>query len=346
MTPAEKTRLLKDLARKLGFDRVGVARLGPCLRAKYYRDWLAHGHGGTMSYLSQNAELRENPAHLLAGARSAICVALNYHREDPPGSGTPSLGRAAQYVRGYDYHRVLRSMLTELVDRLRPLLDEPFEQRVFVDTGPILERELAAGAGLGWIGKNTMLLHERLGSYLFLGEILTTLDLESDAPAVDRCGRCTRCLDACPTNAIIAPYQLDASRCISYLTIEHRDDVPDEFHEQIGDWVYGCDICQQVCPYNRRAPLATHSEIAADRIPARLSLLDLLKLRSGAYRRLTKTTAATRVSRNMWRRNAAIALGNAAELSEQEQQALTDACEDGTAPVRHAARRALARHRR
>ena len=167
------------------------------------------------------------------------------------------MGRVAQYVRGPDSHRVLRAMLNELVDQLRCRLDEPFDARVFVDTGPILERELAAAAGLGWVGRNTMLLNEGLGSYLFLGEVLTTLELGVDSPVADRCGNCTRCLDACPTHALVAPYQLDASRCISYLTIEHRGQVPEELCELIGDWVCGCDVCQQVCPYNRRAPLAT-----------------------------------------------------------------------------------------
>jgi epoxyqueuosine reductase len=345
MTPAAKTSLVKDLARGLGLDRVGVTGLGPSPSVTYYRRWLAGGHGGTMSYLGQNAALRENPARLLAGARSAICVAVNYHRSESPKSPTWSSGRVAQYVRGCDYHRVLHVMLDDLVNQIRQRLDEPFEHCVFVDTGPILERELAAAAGLGWIGKNTVLLHERLGSYLFLGEMLTTLELEPDTPVPDRCGNCTRCLDACPTRAIVAPYQLNASRCISYLTIEHGGEVPDEFHEQIGDWVCGCDVCQQVCPYNRKTPLATHPEITADLIPARLPSLDLLNLRSGDYRRLTKGTAAMRVSRNMWRRNAAIALGNAQTLSEQEREALRRACEDGSAPVRHAARQALARHR-
>ncbi|MBU0618180.1 MAG: tRNA epoxyqueuosine(34) reductase QueG [Planctomycetes bacterium] len=343
MTLAEKTSLVKDLARKLGFDRVGVARPVPSARATYYRRWLADGYGGAMRYLHQNAELRENPARLLPGARAVICVALNYRRHDAPTSRTASIGRVAQYVRGHDYHRVLRAMLSELAAQLRQRLDEPFEQQVCVDTGAILERELAAAAGLGWIGKNTMLLHEGLGSYLFLGEVLTTLNLEPDIPAADRCGNCTRCLAACPTHALVAPYQLDASRCISYLTIEHRAKVPDEFHEQIGDWVFGCDICQQVCPYNRHAPLVTHPEIAADLIPAHLPLLDLLKLRSGDYRRLTKGTAATRASRNMWRRNAAIALGNSANLTEQEKQALANACEDDDPTVRHAARQATGR---
>ena len=333
---------------ELGFDRVGVARAGPSPTASYYRAWLAAGRAGSMTYLHRNVELRENPARLLPGARSVLCVALNYQpraqREPAPGGG--SSGRVAQYVCGADYHRVLRGMLRELMARLRERLAEPFEYRVFTDTGPILERELAAAAGLGWIGKNTMLLHERFGSYLFLGEALTTLELEPDTPVSDHCGNCTRCLDACPPRAFPEPYQLDASRCISYFTIEHRGDVPAEFHEQIGDWVYGCDICQQVCPFNSHAPKATHPEITADRIPERLPLLDLLKLRSGEYRRLTDGTAARRVRRNMWRRNAAIALGNAGQLSEKEKQALAEACADEDPIVRSAAQRTLEKARR
>jgi epoxyqueuosine reductase len=345
MTPGEKTRLIKRLALKLGFDRVGVVRTGPSPRAKYYREWLARGHAGSMRYLHRNAALRANPARLIPGARTAICVALSYRRGETQvrRSGARPTGRVAQYARGGDYHDVLRDMLERLVTGIREQLEEPFEHRIFIDTGPLLERELAAQAGLGWIGKNTMLLHERLGSYLSLAEVITTLDLEPDEPAADRCGSCTRCLEACPTGAFPGPYQLDASRCIAYFTIEHRSEVPEEFHAQIDDWVYGCDICQQVCPFNRRAPLAKHPEIIADRLPEWLPLVDLLRLRSGEYRRLTEGTAARRARRNMWRRNAAIALGNAKNVGEQERRALAEACEDADPALRHAARHAMKR---
>lgn len=345
MTPRAKTRLVKALALKLGFDRVGVARTGPSPRASYYRRWLARGYGGAMRYLHRNMELRENPARLLPGACSAICVALNYRRREPhaPAPNARPAGCVAQYVRGGDYHRVLRVMLGQLVNGFRERFQEPFDHRIFVDTGPVLERELAARAGLGWVGKNTTLLHERLGSYLFLGEIITTLELEPDAAAVDRCGSCCRCLEACPTKALPEPYQLDASRCISYFTIEHRAEVPVAFHEMIGDWVYGCDVCQQVCPFNRHAPLATHPEVTADRIPENLPLVDLLRLRSGDYRRLTQGTAARRARRNTWRRNAAIALGNAGNIGEEERRALAEACEDADPAVRHAAHHATRR---
>jgi epoxyqueuosine reductase len=207
-------------------------------------------------------------------------------------------------------------MLEELLVRMRAEFEEPFEARCFVDTGPLIERELAAAAGIGWIGKNTLVMHERLGSYLFLGEIVTTLELAPDAPVTDHCGTCRRCLDACPTQAFPAPYEMDATRCISYLTIEHRGEIPDDLSPRIGDWVYGCDVCQEVCPHNAKTPLASDSELTADRIPARLTLATLTELTAGSYRRLTEGTAARRATRRMWQRNTAIALHNAAQSDE------------------------------
>jgi len=358
MDPAAKSRLVKRLAEQIGFQRVGITTPAPSRNAAYYRRWLQAGQAGSMAYLARNTELRENPALLLPDARSVICVAVSYNRQDPgedepqtllcagpqeqrrtsagaAGSvaqpppavsgnaapwaspappGRPSLGqprpagRVARYARGRDYHVVLGRMLRELVALMRAELDEPFKARVCVDTAPLIERELAAAAGIGWIGKNTLVLHELLGSYLLLGEVLTTLELEPDAPATDHCGTCTRCLEACPTQAFPAAYQMDASRCISYFTIEHRGDIPPEFRNQIGDWVFGCDVCQEVCPFNQRAPLGVQPEIMQSRVPARIDLLELVSLRSGAYRRLTRDTALGRATRPMLVRNAEIAL--------------------------------------
>ena len=304
--------LVKDLARQAGLDRVGIARAAPASRADYYRAWLAAGYAGTMAYLGRNVRFREDPAALLPGARSIICVAAGYKRPEPPtpAPDDPPTGRVARYARGWDYHHVLRDKLNRLVAGLRSTLDEPFETRICVDTAPILERDLAAAAGLGWIGKNTLLIDARLGSYLLLGECLTTLELVPDEPQVDHCGTCTACLDACPTQAFPQPYVLDASRCISYLTIEHRGDIPPALRPRVGDWVFGCDICQEVCPHNRRAPDATDAELAADLVPGRLPLHELVALRSGQYRRLVRDTALRRATRNMLRRNAAIALEN------------------------------------
>ena len=347
MTPAEKTALVKNLAQTLGFDRVGVVRLAPNPRTRYYKQWLARGHAGSMRYLGRNVPLRENPSRLLPGSRTAICVALSCYRPDPPSPAPDAIpaGRIATYARGADYHLIIRQMLQQLMTDVSEQIGESFEHRVFVDTGPIVERELASAAGIGWIGKSTMLLHERLGSHLLLGEAITALELAADAPAVNRCGNCTRCLDACPTGALRTPYELDASRCISYFTIEHRGEVPAEFHEQIGDWVFGCDICQRVCPFNKHAPPATRAEISADRITPYLPLRRLLCLRSGEYRRLIGGTAAGRSRRNMWRRNAAIALGNARTIGDEERQALDEACDDEDPGLRHAAREAVKRLR-
>ncbi|TWT41792.1 Epoxyqueuosine reductase [Phycisphaerae bacterium RAS1] len=361
MTPLATADRIKAAAIEIGFDLVGVTHAGRLARAAYYRDWLARDYHGRMAYLSRRADLRESPAELLAGAKSIICVALNYKRETPPrpsvlGGGTgvspvpgtegtgetpvsPRASAAAQpnaastaqpialpaaptgqiaiYARGRDYHSVMKRMLWRLIERMQRELAETFDARPFVDTGPLIERELAARAGLGWIGKNTCVLSARLGSYFFLGEIVTTLDLPGDEPATDHCGACTRCLDACPTRAFVAPYQMDASRCISYLTIENPGDIPPDLAPGVGDWVFGCDDCQQVCPFNAKAPLATNAEITENRLPERIDLLSLLNLRAGEYRRLTRGTAAARAPRAAWRRNAAVALENGEVRSQK-----------------------------
>jgi len=297
-----------------------------------------------MGYLAQNQQLRENPAELLPGARSLICAAMNYRspRECEQASGDPR-GRIARYARGKDYHVVLRELLTSLADELRREIDEPLETRVLVDTAPLFEREAAAAAGIGWVGKNTLVLSRELGSYTVLGEIMTTLDLEPDAPASDHCGSCTRCLDACPTAAFTEPYRMDASRCISYLTIEHRGEIPPEFHARIGDWVFGCDVCQEVCPFNNHAAGGTNVDLTSDRTPASLELLPLLNLRSGEYRRLTKDSSLRRAKRGMFRRNSAVALGNSGATTPESERGLSEAAACDDALVKTAAKAALRR---
>lgn len=218
------------------------------------------------------------------------------------------------YAWGNDYHEVMRSKLAELTDRLRAELTEPFEARICVDTAPILERELAAAAGIGWIGKNTLVLHHEIGSYFFLGAVVTTLDLAPDEPLPDHCGTCTACLDACPTQAFPKPYEMDASRCISYLTIEHRGDISKPFQKMMGDWVFGCDICQEVCPYNHEAPTTREPRFAIRPPGPQLALDDVLGWSVDDYREQLHGSAMTRAKLDMLQRNARIALNNVKRL--------------------------------
>ncbi len=347
--PTNIAQLAKTLGRAIGFDRVGIAPARPLARAQYYKAWLASGHAAGMAYLHRHVELRADPAMLLPGARSIICVALNYRRARVVTQTDRPQGRVAMYAQCPDYHVLMRSMLDTLLERLRQEAGVQFEARVCVDTAPVLERELACAAGLGWIGKNTCLLDGQLGSHVFVGEALTNLDLPADEPVADGCASCTRCVDVCPTGALTAPYNLDASRCISYLTIEHRGDVPADLQPLVGDWVFGCDVCQQVCPYNRKAAGICNPMLPAGGMPAHLDLLELLTMGSGAYRRLSVGTAGGRARLAMWRRNAAVALGNIAApdgaTASAVMAALAQAAGDENALVRSAAEDALRRLR-
>jgi epoxyqueuosine reductase len=312
---------VKALALALGFDLVGVARAEATHETEFLREWLARGYAGEMGYIGRRVEERVDPRRLLPGARSLVMVGLVY---DPGERGPLAAGHGgvARYAGGEDYHDVLGERLRTLGAALEPLAGEPVAQRAYVDTGPIQERVFAAYAGLGWIGKNTCLIHPRLGSYLFLGALLTDLALAPDAREPDHCGSCRACLDACPTQAFVAPYVLDATRCISYLTIEARDGVPVELREACGELVYGCDICQEVCPWNTRerrsvppdrlglrARLAPRPEWAA---PALAWLLDL---REDAWRAATRRTALRRAKYRGLMRNALVAAGNSGDAS-------------------------------
>ena len=320
--PATEIRQTIDrLGRELGFDRVGLARPHPLERAAYLREWLAGGRAGRMEYRHRHGEMRVSTARLLPGARSVIVAALKYNRPEPDPPDHQPRGRVARYAWGRDYHRLVRQRLWKLVDRLRSEIDQPFEARVCVDTAPVVERELAARAGVGWIGKNTLVLNRQLGSYFYLGEIITTLDLPPDAPATDHCGSCTKCLQACPTGALAEPYRMDASRCISYLTIELRDDISEELQPLMGDWIFGCDICQEACPFNRQASQTTDPDLL---LPGGLSgrrtrpagvgprplLADLLAWTPADYDARTRGSAIRRAKLDMLHRNARIAAGN------------------------------------
>jgi epoxyqueuosine reductase len=304
---------VKAFARNLGFDLVGIAPASPSAYRAYLQDWLTQGRHGTMSWLAGRFEERTDVGTYLPGAKSVICVALNYHVPlDPADESTPQ-GRIGRYALGDDYHEIIKARLHKLADWLRQISGA--QTRACVDTAPVMEKELAARAGVGWVGKNTCVINERIGSWTLLGEVITTADLAFDDPAVDRCGSCTRCIDACPTGAITAPYQLDATRCISYLTIEHRSEVDPALAPRIGDWLYGCDICQDVCPWNSKAPTAA-DEALQPRFPAGTLDLDyVLGWSDDDYRANLRSSAMKRVKLPVLRRNAAIARSNLATFS-------------------------------
>lgn len=317
-------RRVKSLAERFGLAACGVARAEPIGRAGYVRDWIARGMAGEMTYLEKHAETMLDPGKLLPGARSVIVVADVYHREMPEGelgsaageSGSadePARGRVAMYAWGEDYHRVVKEKLFGMADALRAEVDPPFEAKVCVDTAPLIEREFAARAGIGWIGKNTLALSESLGSYFFLGAIVTTLEIAADEAAVDHCGSCTACLDACPTDAFPAPYQMDARRCISYLTIEHRSEIDPPLASKMGDWIFGCDDCQTVCPFNRKAPLTDEPRYDLDRAGASLELDAVRSWEIEDYRAALTRSAMKRAKLPMLKRNAEIASTNARE---------------------------------
>jgi epoxyqueuosine reductase len=299
---------IKAEAYAYGFDLAGIVRLGPVGTAVAFDEWLQRGYAGTMSYLERGAAARRDSRSPVPSARSAIVVAMNYDGTQPPGP-------IARYARGRDYHDVLR----EKLERLHRWLDEaygrPVPGKAYVDTGPILERDLAQRAGLGWFGKNSCLINPRLGSFFFLGLLLLDLDLEADQPfQFDRCGTCTRCIDACPTQAIVEPRVVDARRCISYLTIELREEIPRELRGSLGTLVFGCDICQEVCPWNVQFSRALASpELAPLSGNAAADPRDLLGLSEEAFRERFKGSAVKRAKRRGLVRNAAVALGNLAD---------------------------------
>ena len=235
---------IKAQAYGIGFDLVGITSLGPAQTAPAFEDWLAKGYAGDMEYLSRGAEKRRDSRLPFAGAVSAIVVGLDY-------GGKSESGPVARYARGDDYHELMWKKLDALREWIEKDSGRPVSGKSYVDTGPILERDLARRAGLGWFGKNTNLINPKIGSFFFIGALFVDLDLESDTPfEADRCGTCTRCLDACPTNAFVEPRVLDATRCISYLTIEAKGEIPEGLRPLVGELLYGCDICQEVCPWN------------------------------------------------------------------------------------------------
>jgi epoxyqueuosine reductase len=300
---------VKSMARRLGFDLVGIADASPSAYRQYFRDWLESGQAGTMEYLHRRFDERTDPSTYLPGARSVICVAINYYVPlDPPPAGA-NHGRVARYALGEDYHEHLKDKLYELADWIRHTVPNA-RTRCGVDTAPIMEKELAARAGVGWLGKNTCLINPQLGSWLLLGEVITTLDLPADNPAPDHCGTCTCCIDACPTHAITAPYELDARKCISYLTIEHRGKIDSNQKSQISDWLYGCDICQDVCPHNAKVPITGNPALQPRFTGGTLAVDEVLEWDDAAYAAQLRRSAMRRVKLPVLQRNARIVANN------------------------------------
>jgi len=329
------TQAVKARALEVGFDRVAVGPAGPAEHAARFGAWLDAGYAGGMDYLTRTRVERGDPERLLPGCRSVLALALAYGpREDDP-----SWRPVSRYARGRDYHDLMRPRLAAVVDYLRQAAGPATASRAAVDTSAVLERDLAARAGLGWIGKNTNLIAVGGGSYFFIGTVLTTAALVADGPATDHCGTCTACLDACPTQAFVGPWVLDARRCLAYLTIEHRGDVADEWKPEMRDWLFGCDVCQEVCPWNRKAPAAREPALAPSApLP---SLEALLEMDEAAFRTRFRGSAMSRARRAGLARNAALVLGNRGDRAAVP--ALRRALDDPDPGVRSAAAWALAR---
>ena len=307
------SRHIKERAAQLGFVACGITDVEPLQSHPHFLRWIARGYHATMQYLSREdaAFKRADVRHVMPEAKSIICVAMHYRTSEP--WDDEKNGKVARYARGTDYHDFMTPRLRELLSWINE--QTPCRGRVYVDTGPILERELARRAGIGWIGKNTMLLSRELGSYFLLGEILLDIELETDRPHVENyCGSCTRCLDACPTNAFAAPGVLDANKCISYHTIENRAAIPRDLRPHFGDWVFGCDICQEVCPWNNKSKAASVEPQlwTREEFP---SLLESLMMPQTEFSRRLKGSPLKRAKRRGLKRNALAVLKNRKNLT-------------------------------
>src|SRR5438046_1493677 len=300
---------LVSFARQIGFDSCRIAVCNPPAHATEFRKWLRQDAHGEMNYMQRGEEKRCDPQSILPGARSIVVFALNYFQGDAAhrAAATGRIGRIARYAWGEDYHDVIGAKLNRIDEFLRSFGGQ---QKCYVDTGPLLERDHAAQAGIGWHGKSTMLIDERLGTWFFLAEILTTLELPPDEPVPDRCGTCHRCITACPTGAITAAHRLDARRCISYLTIELKTAIPLELRPLIGDRIFGCDDCLEACPWNRFAQVSRETTFAAQRSTTAFALRDYLALNETEFRNLFRKSPIKRIKRRGFLRNVCVAIGN------------------------------------
>ncbi len=321
-SPAGLAARIRQFASEVGFSLAGIAPVAESSHAAYLRQWVEQGAYGQMHYLARTIDGRINLQSALPWARSVVCVGMAYYQPPPreaplhgdvsaigeqENAAAPERAKIARYAWGRDYHRVIYGRLRQLERMIRRAAGQPFESRSYVDTGPCSERELAVRAGLGWIGKNTLLIHPRHGSWFVLGELVTSLDLPADEPQADHCGTCTRCLDACPTSAL-TPYRLDSMRCISYQTLENRGDIPPSLHPAMhkAGFIVGCDICQEVCPFNRRPLAASVADFAiADPAPA-INPRTVMAWTAADWDAATRGRAFRRAKTEMWRRNAGI----------------------------------------
>ena len=305
---------IKTWAAELGFDDCRIAEAKIASHAEVFRDWIDQGRHGEMGWMERTPERRCDPREVLPGCRAIVCLALNYY----PGSSPfamehPGNYRIARYAWNEDYHGLIESKLRILNDRMGEIGGS---QRFYVDTGPVLERDFASDSGLGWNGKSTLQIHRKLGTWFFLAELLTTLELPADAPFGDHCGKCTACISACPTQAITAPRSLDARRCISYLTIEHKGSIPEEFRVAIGDRIYGCDDCLDACPWNRFAQKSREISFHAHAAVFEKRLRDFLDLDDGGFRALFAKSPVKRIKRPRFLRNVCVALGNTGNFED------------------------------
>jgi epoxyqueuosine reductase len=321
---AESSSMVKQAAIGAGFDLVGIAPVEGLSELTYFPDWIAAGRAGDMKYLESRNEAgqlrRASLKSEFPWACSVVVCAINYNTAQPYSTqiNNPGHGWISRYAWSReDYHDSVLQRVRQLELKLKSLYDgePPIQTRSYVDTGPIVERVYAKYAGVGWQGKNTCLINQRVGSWLFLGVIITSLELTTDLPAPDRCGTCTRCIDACPTEALIAPYELDSNRCISYLTIEKRGAIPEELREGMGHQVFGCDICQDVCPWNRKADVSDKPEFQAREGLVNPALAWLAEISEEEFREKFRGSAIKRAKRSGLRRNALIAIGNRGDSS-------------------------------
>ena len=319
LSPSQLRQRIEEAAHALGFEQVGIADCELSAAEQGLRDWLAEGCHGDMAFMAAHGTRRTRPAELVAGTRHVISVRMNYLPEEAARAETvledSRLAFVARYALGRDYHKVLRNRLETLAQEIRAVVGD-FRYRVFTDSAPVMEVELAAKAGLGWRGKHTLLLNRQAGSWFFLGEIYADLDLPVDQVQAEHCGNCTRCIDICPTKAIVAPYKLDARRCISYLTIEHKGSIPVELRPLMGNRIYGCDDCQLVCPWNRFAQKSTLPDFDSRHELDSSSLVSLFAWDERTFDRNLRGSAIRRIGHERWLRNIACGLGNAATSAE------------------------------